>query len=311
IVGDPTKVYDGGLAASLAGNNYSISTGIAGQGFTITQAVGSYNSPDVFSANTVTASLAASDFTATGGALASDYALPTSAGGAGTITPKSLTASIVGDPTKVYDGGLTASLAGNNYSISTGIAGQGFTITQTVGSYNSPDVFSANTVTASLAASDFTATGGALANDYALPTSAGGAGTITPATLTITANNAGKTFNLLPYYGGNGVAFSGFVNNENSSVLSGSLGYGGDSQGAVYPGAYTIAPSGLTSENYAITYEDGALTISRLLGTPFIPTATDILPSDVTTPPADDVSEVSGGINTLLPGDVFTGANGD
>src|SRR5262249_58508346 len=86
--------------------------------------------------------------------------------------------------------------------------------------------------------------------------------TINPQPLTITANNVTQTFDGVPYNGGNGVTSSGFVNGQNSSALSGSITYGGNSQGAVNVGAYTIIPSGQTSSNYAITYVNGTLTIT-------------------------------------------------
>ena len=92
--------------------------------------------------------------------------------------------------------------------------------------------------------------------------------TITPATLTVTANDDIKTYNRLAYRGGNGVTYSGFVNGETSSVLDGTLTYGGSSQGAVYAGTYSIVPSGLTSANYAINYVNGTLTINATWQTP-------------------------------------------
>jgi hypothetical protein len=45
--------------------------------------------------------------------------------------------------------------------------------------------------------------------------------TINPQTLTITANNVTQIYNNVPYNGGNGVTYNGFVNGQNSSVLSG------------------------------------------------------------------------------------------
>src|SRR5690606_35817076 len=72
------------------------------------------------------------------------------------ITPKALTASIIGDPTKTYDGDTSATLASGNFSLSGLVDGESFTVTQTVGTYNSANVVSADTVTASLAAGDFT-----------------------------------------------------------------------------------------------------------------------------------------------------------
>jgi hypothetical protein len=86
--------------------------------------------------------------------------------------------------------------------------------------------------------------------------------TINPQPLTIIANNVTQTFNNVPYSGGNGVTYNGLVNGQNSSVLSGSIAYGGNSQGAVNVGTYTIIPSGQASSNYAITYVGGTLTIT-------------------------------------------------
>lgn len=58
--------------------------------------------------------------------------------------------------------------------------------------------------------------------------------TIIPTSLLIIANDFTKIYDGHAYYGGNGVTFNGFVNNEDSSILSGTLNYTGDSQGAIY-----------------------------------------------------------------------------
>jgi MBG domain (YGX type) len=67
----------------------------------------------------------------------------------------------------------------------------------------------------------------------------------------------------VPYSGGNGVTYSGFVNGEDASVLSGTLAWGGNSQGAVDIGTYVMIPSNLTSANYAIDYSSATLTINK------------------------------------------------
>ncbi|WP_041641252.1 beta strand repeat-containing protein [Magnetococcus marinus] len=87
--------------------------------------------------------------------------------------------------------------------------------------------------------------------------------TISTAALTITAENDSKTYDGDAYSGGNGVSYSGFVNDEESAVLGGSLSYGGTSQDATDAGSYTIIPSGLTSSNYAITFNNGTLTVNK------------------------------------------------
>ena len=90
---------------------------------------------------------------------------------------------------------------------------------------------------------------------------------VTPAALTVAANDDAKIYDALAYSGGNGVNYSGFVNGEDASVLGGTLTFGGDSQGATNVGSYDISASGLTSGNYTISYDDGTLTITpaRLL----------------------------------------------
>jgi len=99
-------------------------------------------------------------------------------------------------------------------------------------------------------------------NGYTFAFNSTGLLTVNPQALTITANSATQTYSNVPYSGGNGVTYSGFVNGENSSVLSGTINYGGNSQSAVNVGSYTITPSGQTSSNYAINYVDAALTIN-------------------------------------------------
>ena len=87
--------------------------------------------------------------------------------------------------------------------------------------------------------------------------------TVTPAALTVTANNASKTYDGQAYSGGNGVSYSGFVNGEGVSVLGGSVSYGGTAQGAVNAGSYTLTASGLSSSNYTIAYVDGSLAVAK------------------------------------------------
>src|SRR5262249_26021543 len=112
------------------------------------------------------------------------------------------------------------------------------------------------------------------------------------------------------------------VNGQNSSVLSGSITYGGNSQGAVNVGTYTIIPSNQTSSNYAITYVGGTLTITPppigvvldALGTaanaagttaPSTVINTTVLPS-----PASLPGNVSFGSNTILPYGTDEGVGG-
>lgn len=85
---------------------------------------------------------------------------------------------------------------------------------------------------------------------------------VSKAALTVTANIAAKTYDGLAYRGGSGVTYTGFVNGETDTVLSGSLSYGGAAQGAVNTGTYGLTVSGLQGGNYTIAYQPGVLTVS-------------------------------------------------
>jgi filamentous hemagglutinin family protein len=78
--------------------------------------------------------------------------------------------------------------------------------------------------------------------------------------LTVTANNAAKTYDGQAFSGGNGVTYS---SPPNGNVL-GTVNYGGTSQGAVNVGGYVIAPGGLYSnqQGYIISYGSGGLTVT-------------------------------------------------
>ena len=219
IVNNPTKTYNGNLGASLNTGNYLLTGFVGVQGATVNQAAGTYDVADAGS-RTVTATLTAGNYTPTGGATLTNYLLPTTASGAGTINPKGLTAVISGDPTKTYDGGTGATLASSDYTLSGFVSSQGATIGQTVGSYASADAGSRG-VTAALSAGNFTATGGANLSNYILPTTASGTGTINQKGLTAVINgDPTKT-----YDGGTGAmlassdyTLSGFVSSQGATV---------------------------------------------------------------------------------------------
>jgi filamentous hemagglutinin family protein len=192
IIGDPTKTYDAATGAVLTSANYSFSGFVGGQGATITETVGTYGSADA-GLRTVTANLGSADFVANGGTLLTNYALPTTASGLGHINQATLTASIIGNPTKIYDATTGATLTSANYGLSGFIGGQGASVGQTVGTYDSPNA-GARTVTVSLGAGDFTANGGTTLANYVLPTTASGAGQIGQAGLTAILSGVFKTY---------------------------------------------------------------------------------------------------------------------
>ena len=87
---------------------------------------------------------------------------------------------------------------------------------------------------------------------------------IAPAPLTVTAKDQFIVYGDVP--SGAGVDAEGFVNGEGTSTLGGALGYDFDyrqyDEVSGSDKTYTITPKGLTSDNYAITFKPGTLTVN-------------------------------------------------
>ncbi|MBB6243195.1 YDG domain-containing protein [Rhodanobacter sp. MP1X3] len=219
----PTKIYDGTDAANLTTGNFDVSGFIAGQSGSVAQASGTYNSPNVLGATTVTTALQASDFAVGSGTKLSNYSFPATVNGAGSITPAPLDTAIVNNPTKTYDGTNTATLTQNNLGLSGAIGSEQITVNNGTysGAYATVNAGTQN-VTATLTAGDLTFANGAIASNYILPLVFNGLGTIVPAALGISAsiNGATKVYDgttditLLP---GNFV-LSGFVNGDSAVI---------------------------------------------------------------------------------------------
>ncbi len=86
---------------------------------------------------------------------------------------------------------------------------------------------------------------------------------VAKADLTVTANGATVTYGDTAV--SNGVTYSGFVNDEDESVLVGKLTYtfNGYTPGVDVGSNCTITPEGLTSNNYEIIFKSGTLTVEK------------------------------------------------
>ena len=168
------------------------------------------------------------------------------------VTPKLLTSSA----TKRYDG--TDLLAAADLSLSGILTGDTVTAAG-AGRF---------VLTGAGAGRDYTLGGislqGAEAGNYFIDTlNSATNGVITTRTLTVTVLAAAKTYDGLAFTGGNGVSFAGFENGEDATDLAGALAYGGAAQGAINAGSYALTVSGLTSDNYVLSYQPGTLTVNQ------------------------------------------------
>ena len=132
--------------------------------------------------------------------------------------------------------------------------------------------------------------------------------TINKAALTVTANSENITYgDDKPTFS---VSYSGFVNNENESVLGGSLVLECDYVKYGNVGTYSITPSGLTSDNYAITFESGTLKVSKKQITATISLLSDsIYVTDQVLSVANPSVAFSGLVNGDTPTVTYTAVN--
>src|SRR5262249_53423680 len=119
-----SKVYDGSTAATLNVSSASLAGVVSGDTVTLNTAgaVGTFTSKDV--GTNITVNITGLTL---GGAQAGDYSLgtPTTTSN---ITNKTLTVSIVGNPTKAYDGTTNANLLTSNFSVSGLVTGENITV---------------------------------------------------------------------------------------------------------------------------------------------------------------------------------------
>ncbi|WP_291915087.1 YDG domain-containing protein, partial [Limnohabitans sp.] len=269
-VGD--KVYDAGTAATVSAKTSSDILG----GDTVSILHTAANFADKNVARDPSGQVVNQTATVSGlslsGTHAGNYVLQnTSAAGSAKITPKALTASLIGNVSKEYDGTVAAQVAPNNFSL-TGWAhaDEGATVSRTTATYASATVAGnqgQGTVSTTLQATDLTPLQNTLLSNYTLPNSAAGqVGTITRAPLTIKLGNTSMFVTQDPNTAVDpGFALEGQLKNgETADAVLGTLTR--SYQGAANPvsGSYS-AVYGLsvtpTPDNYAVIVQKGDLTV--------------------------------------------------
>ncbi len=194
--------------------------------------------------------------TGPGSLTAGNYDFTTFTDGTLTINKAHLTVT-ADDKSRLYGAanpGLTTTISGfaNGETLSTsGVSGSAGAST------------SAGAATGVGSANVTPAIGTLSASNYDFTTFTDGRLSIGKAPLLVTANALSKTYDGVAFTGGNGAVYSGLVNGETAAVLGGALSFAGSSQGARKVGSYVLAPTGLNSANYAISYADATLDITR------------------------------------------------
>jgi|GEM_PF-321785 len=236
------KVYDGTLVAGVTLSDDRV----AGDVLSSTYTSATFADKNVGTAKAVTVT-----GISISGADAANYTFNTTASTTANITARPLTVTATGI-NKVYDGTTVASvtLATNK------LADDTVSASYTGATFADPSVGTAKTVTVT-----GITISGADAGNYTANTTASTTASITAKALTVTANNASRQYSdpNPPFT----VSYSGFVSGENQTSLGGTLGFDTPATASSPQGSYDIWPKGLTSNNYAITFAKGTLTVTR------------------------------------------------
>ncbi|WP_158601891.1 YDG domain-containing protein [Pararobbsia silviterrae] len=185
ITNNPSKTYDGTTVATIPASDFTLSGFVGTDSATVSQTVTGQYATKNAGQQPVSATLTESDLTAGPGTNLNNYSFPVTAYGMGTILPAQLTVTIIGNPTKVYNGDTIARVGSSNFQITGFVSGEGASITPTAQfNYASANAGSW-TVSGALVPGNYTAESGTLLTNYLLPTMASGPGLITQAPLYI------------------------------------------------------------------------------------------------------------------------------
>lgn len=237
------KVYDGTTAVTLSGGTL---TGIIdGDDVTLSVGSGFFENKNVGNGKTVIVS-----GYSLSGADTAKYSLIQPTGITADISPKNVFLIGITAADKVYDGNTIATLS--NGTLNGVIDGDNVKLNYGSGVFSDKNVGIGKTVIASGCSLS-----GADASNYSLILPTGLTAGITAATLTIKAEDKEKEQGKEdPEFT---VNYSGLVTGDDSSVVTGLII---EREPGEISGTYAIIPSGATSANYKIKYENGILTIN-------------------------------------------------
>ncbi len=241
------KTYDGTTSSTA-----TPTVGTLYGGDTVTGLAQAYESKNVLGTGGSTLDVTA--YTVNDGNGGANYSVTTNTA-PGTITPASLLISAV-TAGKTYDG-TTSSTA----TPTVGTLYGGDTVTGLAQAYESQNVL--GTGGSTLEVTSYTVNDGNDGANYAVMTETA-PGTITPAPLTVTADDASKIYGQTVTFTGTEFTDSGLIDGD--SVSSVTLTSAGAAASATVAGSpYAIVPSAATGSglaNYTINYVDGSLTVA-------------------------------------------------
>jgi hypothetical protein len=181
----------------------------------------------------------------------------------------SVTPILAGTVSKTYDATTAANLAGSNYSVLGAIDGDTVTLNNpAAGVYADKNAGIGKSVSVNGISMTGASNGAATVYGYQLASASasGNVGEITPAPLTVTADNASKTYGQVTTFSGSEFTSSGLQGGETlGSVMLASAGAAATAGVAGSPYAIVASDAAggtFSAGNYTITYNNGSLTIA-------------------------------------------------
>jgi autotransporter-associated beta strand protein len=257
LVNDASKTYDG-LAFNGGSLNTTLSSGalVRSDSFSAVTASSTLGGAAQGEKNAGQYAITASD---SGGKNALGYGV-TYTSGQLTIHQADLTVT-ANSVSKTYDGTTSASGTGTVGTLAGAAAGDvvnsaGSQAFLTSGAGNNKTVRASGVTIKDSANADMT-------GNYNINYTDNNTGVIQKANLTLTANDDARFVGMTDTAGYTGVSPSGLVNGEDMSVLGGTLSITRTNASTLASGVYAdvLSPSGLTSDNYNISYVKGTYTI--------------------------------------------------
>ncbi len=180
---------------------------------------------------------------------AANYSFNTTTSTTASVTAKSLAVTASGI-NKVYDGNTTGTVTLSDNRVS----GDVLTAAYTTATFDSKNTGTGKTVSVS-----GISISGTDATNYSFNTTTSTTASVTAKSLTITADNKDKyEGEVNPVFT---VSYSGFIPSESNTVLTTQPDINTMANTSTLRGQYPIVASGAVSQNYAISYVDGTLTI--------------------------------------------------
>jgi len=218
-----------------------------------------------------------------------------------TLAP-SLTPSLIGSTSKIYDSTTTSAVVAANLTSAGGVTGDTITLSASGATYADKNQGSGKSVTATgVSVASATDSTGATVYGYQLSSTSasGNIGIINPAMLTYTANAASRT------YGAANPAFlgtvTGFVGGDTqATAATGTLAFGTPATTASNAGSYAINGIGLTANNGNYGFQQAGANALALTINPAVLSYT-----------ANTALRTYGGANPAFSGSVAGFVNGD